>query len=808
MSFKNRDLASMTSVAALQRALWVTSVVFTVGMGMSATSLAADADGLVLEEIVVTAQKRAEGINTVPMSIQAFDGETLVNAGITDASGLAQLTPGLNFARSSANTPIYTLRGVGFNTPNLSSTSPVGVYVDEVAYAYPYMSNGPLFDIERVEVLKGPQGTLYGRNTTGGLVNFIVAKPGKEFEAGVSAELGNYKTTNFEGFVSVPLSDTFGVRFAARSETSGEGWQKSISRNERLGEKDRLGLRATAVWNATDALTIDLTGSYWHDKSDTIAAQAVRLIPDQPAFTNPGLPAAVRTDWKSDTADWDRYDGSKPAFRVNAEFYSAAARINYNISDNLSLVSLTAFNHVKRNDMNDVDGTAIEIFTQQSVGKIDSFSQELRLNGEAGKLSYIVGGYYSNDDITDSQVGYYDNSSVLQLLRFLAQNVIDPTNARYTAQQYATGFRSYRNTTDQNSKSVSAFATTDWKFNEQFKLTAGLRYSKDTLDFSACSGDFNGNTLPIWNTSVHFLVNVQSGAVPNFTVKPNGCMSYAADFTNLASFKRPKLNEDNVAGRLSAQFTPTEELLVYGTISRGFKSGSVPMLPTNVETQLEPAHQEQVTAYEVGTKATLFNRTMQANVSAFYYDYKDKQLFSEVLDPVFTTLTRIVNVPSSKVSGAELDLSWRATAALTLRGGASYTKTEVTKFNGFNRAGQATNFAGLAFPYTPTWQLNGTINYDQPISGSLGLLTSVNANYQSETAGSLGDEQGFEVASYTVVNANIGVHSLDDRWHASVYAKNLFDKYYWTATDVLTDTIFRVPGMARTYGLAMGWKFK
>ncbi|MEO0411392.1 MAG: TonB-dependent receptor [Pseudomonadota bacterium] len=764
--------------------------------------------GYSFEEIMVTAQKRSEGVNDIPLSIQAFTGDALQNAGIFDASQLTLVTPGLNFSRSSANTPIYTLRGVGFNTPNLSSTSPVGVYVDEVAYAYPFMSSGPLFDLERVEVLKGPQGTLYGRNTTGGLFNFITKKPSDTLEAGVIGEIGNFETYNFEAYVSGPVSETVGVRLSGRWENSDKGWQNSVTRDDELGKKDRLGLRAIVDFEPNEDLRIEVSGSYWRDRSDTVAPQAVLLNADQPDFVGPDIAGFIRDDWTSRTADWDPEDGSKPPFEVDAEFFSVTGRIDYAITEAISLVSLTAYNDVRRDDTNDVDGTPVEVFAQQSIGDIASFSQELRLVGSAGQFDYIVGAYYSRDKINDNQVGFYERSSVLQLLRFLSQNAIDPMNALYTPEQYAAGFRTYRNTTEQTNRSASIFASGDWEISDQFKVSAGLRYTDDQLRFSACSGDFNGNTLPIWNTAVHFLVNAQTGNTPNFLVQENGCMTYAENFTDLAAFERPALNEDNVAGRLSLQYTPNDDVLLYGTFSRGFKSGAVPMLPTNNETQLEPARQERVTAYELGSKLTLLDGRMQLNSSAFYYDYRDKQLFSEVLDPVFTTLTRLVNVPKSEVYGFEVDGTFRATQELTLRIGAALTKTNVKEFQGFNRAGQPEDFAGQRFPYTPEWQVNGSINYDTPITTTLNLQGTLNANYLSETSGSFGEEPGFGVDAYTIVNGTVSVYAPDNGWRVGLYANNIFDTYYWTATDVLTDIVFRVPGMARTFGVRVSYDFQ
>lgn len=805
------NLKQSVSIAALAAAVAVMPTAVSAqeqgeGEGVS-PSVQPETSGVRDNVIVVTAQKRSESLNEVPLAIQAFGGDDLRQSGITEAQSLAVVTPALNVARSSANTPIYTLRGVGFNTPNLSSTSPVGVYYDEIAYAYPFMSAGPIFDIERVEVLKGPQGTLYGRNTTGGLVNFIVGRPDNSFGAGVNIEVGNYDTQNFEGYLNIPVSDTLAVRFAGRMERSGRGWQQSITRDERLGEKDRVGLRGTLAWEPTDRLSVDLTASYWRDESDTVAGQAVLLNPDQPAFVDPRLATAVRSDWTNTTADWDPFDGTKAPFESDSRFYGLAGRVRFDISDDISVVSLTSYNDIRRNDQNDVDGTAVEIFTQQSVGDIQSFSQELRLEGSAGPVDYIVGAYYSNDDITDNQIGNYDRSSVLQLLRFLSQNVIDPTNALYTPEQYATGFRSYRNTTEQRNRSQSVFASVDWEISDTLSATIGARYTDDQLRFSACSGDFNGNTLPIWNTAVHFLVNAQTGNVPNFVVQENGCMSYAANFTDLASFERPVLNEDNLAGRLSLQYQPNSDLLIFGSVSRGYKSGAVPMLPTNVETQLEPATQERITAYELGTKATLVDGAVQLNASVFYYEYQDKQLFSEVLDPVFVTLTRLVNVPQSEVYGGEMDLNVRASDVVSFRLGASYTKTKITEFTGFNRDGQPTDFAGSRFPYTPEWTLNAAVNFDQPVSQSLGLRGNVVANYQSSTAASLGNEVGFEVDAYTVVNASLDLYSSDDNWSIGLYANNLFDEYYWNSTDVLSDTVFRIPGAPRTYGVRLGWTY-
>lgn len=229
-----------------------------------------------MEEIIVTAQKREQATTDVPMAITAMTGDDLKTLGLTDTRDLAMLVPGLSYSESPQQTPVYTMRGIGFNTFNFTSTSPVGVYYDEFSSPYPYATKGMAFDITRVEVLKGPQGTLYGRNTTGGLVNYISNQPGDEFEAELTVGVGEYETVTAEGFVSGPVSDSFGVRAAFSYENSDEGWQESVTRpGDELGKKDRYAVRVIADFEPTNDFEVNLSINHWRDKSDQKARQLI-----------------------------------------------------------------------------------------------------------------------------------------------------------------------------------------------------------------------------------------------------------------------------------------------------------------------------------------------------------------------------------------------------------------------------------------------------------------------------------------------------------------------------------------------------
>jgi iron complex outermembrane recepter protein len=763
-------------------------------------NVAQEAD--VAEDIVVTAQRRSENLSRVPLSVTAFTGAALASTGVTDPTQLTRVVPGLTFAKSGSNTPIYTLRGVGFNTRNISSTSPVGIYVNEVAYAYPYMSGGPLFDIDQIEVLKGPQGTLYGRNTTGGLINFITSRGTDTFKAGVTATIGNYQTYNLEGYVSGPLSDGITARLAAITENSDKGWQRSVTRGDRLGEKERYAARLSLDFDRGGPLTAQFTGNYWRDKSDTQAAQAVALRADVPPFLPPTVGASILSNPNARDANWTPESAGVPPLTTNAEFYGLSGRLNFALNDNLSIISLTGYSHLVRDDSTDLDGTPFQFANFRQTSKLSSFSQELRLAGTTGALRYTLGGYYAQDKVRDSELLFITDATTNNLLRFFALGIPQTT---YTAAQISQSAARLFDSSDQRSETKSGFVNLDYTFSDQFRIIAGARYSADSLRFRGCSYDADGNDLALWNT----LVNNFAG-VPG-TLQRNACLTYRTDAQGravaLQDLVRQTLKQNNVSFRVSGNYTPNADLLLYASISRGYKNGAFPTIPANLDTQLAPAGQERLIAYEGGIKAKLFDRRVIFNGAAFYYDYSNKQTLGRILDPVFTTLERLVNIPKSRVFGAELDISWRVTRELSLKAAGTFLNSKIERYSGFDAAGVPQNFQGKEFTFTPKTQLSLIASYDRPISTDLGIETTLAANYQSRSFGDLENSAPFRIDGYGLLNANIALYSLDNQWRVGVFAKNLTDKYYATTTFYLRDTISRYAGMPRTYGLTVGYNF-
>ncbi len=791
---------------------------------------AGDAAGI--GDIVVTAQRRAQVLSDVPVSVQAFSGDTLEKMNIRSTSDLQSVVPSLNVSRGYQGVPIYTLRGIGFNTINLSATSTVGTYVDEVAFAYPFMNSGPVFDLERVEVLKGPQGTLYGRNTTAGLVNFITNKPDEDFGAAVAVDLGSHETINSEGYVNLPLGASSGLRIAFRTEDTNHGWQRSESRpEERLGENHRYGARATFRTEPVDGMRIELGVNWWLNKSDSLAGQAVSFTPNtDPAngtlfsnFNAPGLPAFVaanRSNWQNGRADWEPRDrraqnigigtGIDEDLKEDSHFLGLRALAELDITSDIRFISLTGYNKVKRDATFDWSGAPYEILVQHAEGEVKSLSQELRFQGSTGPAEWVVGGYYAHDTAVDTNQTLLGQNANVGGIRasIIGLNLLNsPFNSPgYTLTDVMQSFRTYRDTANFDVETMSAFASADWKFVENLTLTTGIRYTRDTQDYAGCSRDFNGSMLPNVNLFNRALFYQVYGAV-TAPIQMNQCNTFDVE-TKSFGLVESRLDEDNVAWRLALGWEMNPDTLIFASASRGYKSGSTPVNAANIATQNRPALQEQLTAYELGGKLALGDRSVNINLTGFYYDYKDKQLAVYFADPIYTTLQRLDNVPKSRAYGLDGDINWAITRSLSVSAAATWLKTEIKDYVGIDAAGKVKNYDGYTFPLSPEFSAAATIMWDSPVSETLGFRAILNGRYQSESKNSLEGDEWLNIKGYGLLNGSLAIYNLEDRFEFSAWGQNLTNQYYWVSAATNANTGVRMPGPSRTYGVTARFRFR
>ncbi len=737
--------------------------------------LAQNANLATYDEIIVTAQKRSQSINEVGLSISALSANTLENRGINDTSDLVSVVPGLTFTPTLSGPPVYTLRGVGFYESSLAAAPAVTVYVDEAPLAFPIMTQVGVLDLERVEVMKGPQGTLFGENSTGGAINYITAKPTDSFEAGVSMGFARFSQVDAKGFVSGPLSDTLRGRFAFRV-VEGGAWQKSYTRDDKLGDTSQQAGRILLDWTPTDRLTVGLNLTAWRDRSDYLANQLQAVECANPLncpFSNyPTAPQNARAaDW---TPTWP--------MRVRDDFRQATLRVDYELTNDVTLTSLTGYQHLKSEKYSDSDAMNIENLDTRNLGKIESFNQELRLSGETGPVNWVAGAYYSHAKVFDEF--YYATET-------LSSSSPIPG---------LPGFTSTSTPTETKLNTYAAFGNVDVSLTDQLSLVAGIRYTESKRDFGGCTRDLDGRFADI----INILQLSIFGSIPN-PVAQGGCVVFDENF--VPGYVEQKLNENNVSWRTGLNWQLDNGTLLYGVVSKGYKSGSVPAVSSTSVVQFTPVPQESLLAYEVGIKAPLADDKLQLNASAFYYDYKDKQLRGRIDDMFFGLLETLVSIPKSRVWGLEGEITARPIDGLHLSGSITYMETEVRRFTGIDPTGTVTDFAGAEFPYSPKWQASFDAQYSWLIMDDKRAFVGGSLTHHSTSYSTIGAYTDFRIRPYTLIDLRAGIESEDGQWRISVWGKNITNKYYWNGVFQFIDTRFRLPARPATYGVTVGLNF-
>lgn len=792
--------------SAIGRALIV--VIFAGSAQVQAQGLpeAAAVEGL--EDIIVTAQKREESNSKVGLSIVAINGEALANRNITQTEDLVRVVPGFSYGYSGYNTPVYSIRGVGFNDSSLAGSPTVSVYLDQVALPYSAMTQGATLDIQRLEVLKGPQGTLFGQNATGGAINLIANKPTEELAAGGSLSFARFNTARAEAYISGGLGTGLKARLAASREIGGD-WQVSQTRGDTLGATDRGSARLLIDWEASPSLTFAVNANGWFDKSDTQAGQLVAVVfgNANPLNQRASVRNAPVGPDNNRIADWN------PAKQLRRDdtFYQLSLRSDLSLGETATLTSITAYSRYRTTAISDIDGIAAVNTEIDLDGAIRAFNQEIRLTGDLDRFHWLVGGSYSRDKVRDDQpIQDYPTSSGAQSLVGV-----------HTPRGSAIG------TQDITTKAV--FGNAEWAATDSLKLLGGIRYTKENRDFKGCAiglagdGTFgssgassNGGTTLAYAR----LANALSGlplVPPNPTYILGGCITIGPAPSRNATQIVSSLNEDNVSWNVGVNYTPVDGSLLYTRVSRGYKSGSYPTIAYVTFAQGNPVVQESVMAYEAGFKATLFDRRLRAEGAVFYYDYTNKQVKSKrFFTEVSSSLNALNNVPKSWVKGAEISLTAQPASGLTLTAAANYLDTKITSFTGFAALGDppATDLSGSELNYTPHWQLQGGAEYRWSISSDVRGFIGVDASYRSRATAGIGitlasgaRDTRFDLPSYALVDLRAGIQAANESWRLTIWGKNVTNEFYVTNAFRAVDTIVRFTGRPATYGATLAVKY-
>jgi iron complex outermembrane receptor protein len=700
-----------------------------------------------LDDVIVTAQRREQAAQDVGIALSVLSGEELTNRGITNVNQLQTATPNLEIEPAfGGGAAQFRLRGVGFQDYASNNSPTVGVYVNEVAYPVPVMTQGLIFDIDRVEVLRGPQGTLYGRNTTGGAISFVTRRPTGVMSAGIKGEYATFDAVQVEGYVSGPISETVSGRFAAMTQQGG-AFQYNRDTGESLGDADRTGLRGLLTFDPTANLsfTLDVHGGV--DKSEN---QGLFLL--SPLVTRLGGPGSVTIPADTDhratgwglsprfAAEMGRDVNAKPG-RDNSS-WGSSLNGHYDF-DTMRLTSITSYETLDRSEYGDWDSSpSVEADTFFG-SDVKVFSQEFRLSSDAeGPLNWVAGVYYSKQDLDERY----------------SSDFID-VYGTYGQVAYA-----------QQVESVSIFGQAEYQLSEQFKLIGGLRYEEETRNLDGFGTAFGGAT-----------------ALPP---------------TSVSTRMTP------LTGKVALEFTPSDNLLIYGSFSRGAKSGGFTTYNTGSASGIEPFRPEILLAYEIGFKADP-SRAFQINGAAYFYDYTDQQVLSAVWG-ANGPVGKFANVPSSEIYGAELEGTWRPVPNLRITQSLSYKHGEYTDFFDLDvaasRLANAAVFvdkSGVEIPF-PSVSYAGSAAYDWLVE-NFDVTGEVNYSFRDDYPSWLGVK--YDVPSYWLFNASVMVSPQAGPWSATLFVRNLFDQEYDLTRNFFTTADIAQPGRPRTVGVRLSYQY-
>ncbi len=703
-------------------------------------------------EVVVTAQRRSQSAQDVGIALTVLSGSDLAKQGVYNVNQLQNAAPSLEVEPAfGSGQPQFRIRGVGFQDYASNNAPTVGVYVNEVAYPIPIMTQGALFDLSRVEVLRGPQGTLYGRNTTGGAVNFITNQPTKQFSAGAEVEYGSFDWLHAEGFVSGPVADGLTARLAMYTEQGG-GFQHNRVTGQSFGDADRYGFRGLADWQPIDRFKVKFELHASRDESD---GNGLYLF--QPFATangaGPTIPADVNhfaTGWLLGSAFSKAIGaplGSKPFHHATSYGGSINASYDFGGFDAINIVS---YDFLNRREYEDWDASQYEesdVFFRSRAGV---FSDEFRLMSHpGGPFKWIAGVYYSHQHLTEAYLSDFVNE-----LGILAEV-------------------HYAQTVD----SIAGFGQVEYQVTPKLNLILGLRYEDEKRTLDGFTSSFLFGAFPV------------GGLVPS----------------TVSTSMQP------VTGKAAAEYKLLDDVLLYASASRGAKSGGFTAYNTASGSGIAPFKPEILWAYETGFKTTLPAK-MHFNGSLFYYDYHDEQELSAIYTPGTGAVGKFVNVNSSHIYGGELELVGEPAPHFTVSQQLGYKRGTYDDFkNDLNlaaseAAGTAiyTDKSGQTIPF-PKLSYNGEVSYWLRVAGGYKLEGEFDYSYHGYYPSWLGS--AYNIPAYWLANANVTLTPPVGHWTLAFWVHNVFDQSYDLTRNFFVNAKVAAPGRPRSGGIRATYAF-
>ena len=678
-----------------------------------------EADSSVIEEVIVTARKREESLQDTPISITAFSASTLEEANMVDLRDIGKYTPGMSFTSygmGSNEAGAIFLRGIGQSDHMVTTDPGVGLYIDGVYVGRNQGAALDLLDLERVEVLRGPQGTLFGKNTIGGAVNVISRKPTGTAGGHVSLTAGEDGRLNGALSGELPLGDQAAVSVSLLSKHR-DGVGEQIFTGSETGDEDSLSGRAQFYWHGQSAeftLALDASRVRQAAMPHSFYEQA-GWLGVAPCYQQAGdgyapCPAGTEGD-PFDSYSLDDLDTAQDLFGVSAT-------LEWDVADGLVLKSITAYRDMDYLGSLEFDGAPQRIVYYRETGSSDQFSQELQLTGTQGEsVEWIAGLYYFTEDGDNDQ----DND-----------------------QFGALGHR----LTEVETESYAVFGQATARLTDRLSLTGGIRYTEESKDYDLVFRSLDANGAQAYG----------SAGEPLYVVPPT------------------ELDDtwDAVSGTVNLSYAVSEGVMVYGTYSRGFRSGGYAARPSALSS-VGAYDPEYVNMYEIGMKALTLEDRLRINAAIYRNDYQDYQAQVNRVGNRFDT--RVLNAAEAEIDGAELEVTALFSPNFRVDATFAYTDAKITKVD-LDPSLEANFSASHRLPYVSKYTFSISPQFDFSLANGAGLLARLDYSYRDDFFGQIANSPFEREKGYGLVNARIEYRSAGRDWSVAVYGINLADEKY------------------------------
>ncbi|MEM9620812.1 MAG: TonB-dependent receptor [Pseudomonadota bacterium] len=716
-------------------------------MSMVATAAAEE----VIEEIVVTATKRSVQLEDLAGAANVISGEDVGAGGIESVRDLNVDVPSLSIGDQFGFARVF-MRGIGMTSIDIGGEGAVSFLQDGAIIPRPAAQLMGMFDLQQIEVLRGPQGTLYGRGATAGAINMVTNKPGDELAGYAQFSAGNYDLGIFEGAVDLPLADNLALRLATKLEKR-DGYGENLFSGADVDDRDAQAYRATLQYSPDAAWDATLSFQYYEEDDNNFAFHY--FGPSAGTSTPVPLAVPILGGQTVDMVGGDLYDINSDQEAINErDAYVASLVLNFDLSDTLSLRSISSVQNLDRFLRDDLDSTDVNLFGQNNyTEESDSFGQEFILNYTADKLDVVAGAMYFEEELFGEVFVPLTNICFLLAPATCGTPAGDALNSG-----------AYLQDGDVDITAYGVFAEATYALNNQWSIIAGLRYNYEERDGT---GAFIFDALAL---------NVDTDQDEDW---------------------------DEVTPRFTVQYEPNDNTLMYLTYTRAFKSGVI-----NTGSLSPPLDPEIVDAYEVGVKGSTANGQLRYSLAAFYYEYEDLQI--SFVDATSTVST--INAAEAENYGVELELDASFDNGVSVDFFATYLSAEYQEFfNGDYANGFAiTDLSGNTLPNAPEYTAKLGINYATDVSSGL-LRLRLEGYYQDEVFFTEWNRNDASQDSYELINANIDYQFQDGTWMVSVWGRNLSDEEI-ISNNIITAPLYdslRVGSVLppRTYGATVSFQF-